>query len=369
MNLVACLLGIVALAVSAAAQGGAMVEVKDLRYFSQQQKVIFPNAEVKLVTFEFEAAGGDERGKQRAKELHDEFLAKIHDLHGGAIVTFITPPGQRIENYRVVAQDVAKQQKAQMVLWGRVLVDPGGTALINARLELIDPPPGISADYQRETAGRRSERVGVVGVIDAPVTQLRVVFNTLEKDVTPVAYFLSGLARYYKGAVREGSVSIRWLKSSVDDFSRYVALVPEKSDQAALSQAHLYLARGHVRLAAAEPARASQWLAAARQHAQQAARLNPYDASVPTAQAVIAARLGSRPDEIGAYLQQAVALAPADTNARLNLAVSDSAQGNVKDAVRQLDSATVIFKAQDREVSPAVQNLRRQIETYQGVPR
>lgn len=365
MSLRVCLLLVVGVAVCSAARAGITIEVKDPRYFQQQQKVIFPGAEVKLVTFEFEAAGADERGKQRAKELHDQFLAKIHDLHGGAIITFVTPPGQRIENYRVVAQDVAKQQEAQMVLWGRVLVDRSGKSLISARLELIQAPPGISAEYRREVLGRGGAPVGVTGIIDAPVTERRMDFRTLENDVTPLAYFLSGLARYYKGAKREGAESVRWLKGSIDDFKRYVARVPEKMDDAALSQAHLYLARGHVRLATAEPARAAQWLAAAREHAEQAARLNPYDGSVATAQAVIAARLRRAPDEIGQHLRRAVALAPTDTNARLNLAVLDSAQGDVKAATRQLDSASTIYKAQEKEISPAVQDLRRQIDTYQ----
>lgn len=77
------------------AQAGIIVEVTDPRYFTQQQQVIFDKAEVKLVTFEVEEIGNDERGKQIAKELHNKFLANISDLHGGAIITYVTPPGRR----------------------------------------------------------------------------------------------------------------------------------------------------------------------------------------------------------------------------------------------------------------------------------
>ena len=358
MNRLAQVLLLLAAGWCGAASAGVIID--DPRYLQQQQAVIFPKAEVKLVAFEFEAVGNDERGKQRAKELHDRFLAKIHDLHGGAIITFVTPPGQRIENYRVTAAEVAKQQKAQMVLWGRILADRGGASLINARLTLVEPPPGISANY---SAG------AVRGVIDAPVTQWRVDFSTLENDVTPIAYFLSGLARYYKAAVREGTQATRWLNSSIEDFKAYVTRVPEKTDAATLSQAHLYLARAHVRLAVAEPSRAAQRLDQARDHADQAARLNPYDASVPTVQAVIATQRRADPRVIRNFLARAVTLAPTDSNLRLNLAVVDSAQGNMKDAIRQLDNASLIYKAQDKQVSPEVQTLRKQLEPYQSGPR
>ncbi len=339
---------------------GMLVEIRDPRQLEQQQAVIFPRAEVKLVTFEFEAVGDDERGKQRAKELHGRFLAKIHDLQGGAIITFVTPPGQRISNFRVAAEEVAKRQQAQMVLWGRILVDRSGTPLINARLTLVEPPPGISADYSSSE---------VRGVIDAPVTQRRVDFSTLENDVTPLAYFLSGLARYYKAAAREGSQATRWLHSSIADFKEYVTRVPEKSDAVALSQAQLYLARAYVRLAVAEPARTTRWLDEARVHAEHAARLNPYDASVPTAQAVIATRLRTRPQSIRNYLSRAVTLAPTDTNLRLNLAVADGVQGELQNAIRQVNSAQQIQKVQDKQISPDVRALRDQLKPYDDMLR
>lgn len=347
------------------AQAGMVVEVRDPRFFEQQQAVIFPKAEVKLVTFEFEAVGDDQRGKQRAKELHNQFLAKIHDLHGGAIITFVTPPGQKIENYRVQAERVAKEQRAQMVLWGRIMVDRAGTPLINARLMLVEPPPGISADYNKlAELDPHSFPVGVRGVIDAPVTQWRVDFNTVENDVTPLALYLSGLARYYKGAVRGGGEAARWLNGSIADFKAYVAALPEGADRGALSQAHLYLARAYVRLADAEPARAAGHLNAARQQAGLAARLNPYDAAVPTAQAVIAARQGAPLTELRSKLAQAVSMAPADGNARVNLAVLDGAQGKVGEALRQLDNASFVQQAQQKAVPPAVDNLRQQLAPY-----
>ncbi len=347
------------------AHAGMVVEMRDPRFFERQQAVIFPKAEVKLVTFEFEAVGDDQRGKERAKELHKQFLAKIHDLHGGAIITFVTPPGQKIENYRVQAERVAKEQHAQMVLWGRIMVDRAGTPLINARLMLVEPPPGISADYKK-LAELEANRVplDVRGVIDAPVTQWRIDFNTVENDIAPLTLYLSGLARYYKGAVRGGGEAARWLNGSVADFKAYIAALPEGADRGAASQAHLYLARAYVRLADAEPARVTDHLNAARRYAELAAQLNPYDAAVPTAQAVIAARRGAPLAELRSKLEQAVNMAPADGNARVNLAVLDGAQGKVGEALRQLDNASFVQKAQKKAALPAVDNLRRQLAPY-----
>ena len=346
-------------------QAGMIVEVRDPRFFERQQQVIFPGAEVKLVTFEFEAVGGLDSGKQRAKELHNQFLAKIHDLHGGAIITYVTPPGQKIENYRVQAQTVAKQQQAQMVLWGRILVDDRGTPLINARLMLVTPPPGVSAHYDNVAQlGNARPPVEVRGVIDAPITQWRIDFNTLEKDVTPLAYFLSGLARYYKGAVREGEQTKRWLRGSIDDFKKYLALMPDERDRAALAQAYLYLARAHIRLAEAESARAAILLGNAQIYAEQAAKLNPYDAAVPTVRAVIAARQKADPDTVRAYLAKAVELEPTDGNARVNLAVMDGARGKVSEAIRQLDNASMVQQVQNKAPLPGVKELRQQLEQY-----
>jgi len=350
-------------ALAAPAWAGIVVEVRDPRYFERQQEVIFPKAEVKLVTFEFEASSGDERGKRKARELHDAFLKKINDLQGGAIITFVTPPRQRIENYRVTATDVAKQQKAQMVLWGRVLIDKAGVPLISARLMLVELPAGISGEYQGQAPVSGSGPVKVTGVVEAPVTQSRIDFSTLEDDVTPLAYFLSGLARYYKAAVRDGSAAARWLNSSVTDFKEYVKRMPETSDAATLSQAHLYLARAFVRLAAVEPARSPQWLAQAAGEADHAARLNPYDASVPTVQAVIAVKQRAPLAEVRARLVKATTLAPTDGGARVNLAMLEAAQGKLDEAQRQLGNAGIVDKSP--KVSEAAQNLKRQLDSYQ----
>ena len=355
---------LIACVISGGAQSGMLIEVQDPRYFERQQEVIFPRAEVKLVTFEFEAMGEDERGKQRAKQLHDQFLSKIHDLHGGAIITYVTPPGQRIENYRIKAEEIAKQQKAQMALWGRIFVDASGTSLINARLTLVDPPPGVSAGYMREAISANGAPVEVRGVIDAPVTQLRVDFSTMENDVEPLALFLSGLARYYKGATREGTQSARWLKGSIEDLSAYIKGVSEKTDRATLAQAHLYIARANLRLADAEPSRAVALRNSAQEHGAKAAELNPYDAGIPTVQAVIAANLQASTDLIRAYLTKAVSLAPADSNARVNLAVLESAEGRFSEAVRQLDSADFVQRVQKKAPLKSVEELRKSLAPH-----
>lgn len=347
------------------AQAGMIVEVTDPRYFTQQQRVIFDKAEVKLVTFEFEAMGNDERGKQIAKELHDKFLANISDLHGGAIITYVTPPGRRIENYRVAAEEVGRQQRAQMVLWGRVLADQPRSPLISARLMLVELPPGISAEYSGADRNRSPQRpMEVKSVVDSPVMQSRINFGSVENDVTAIARFLSGLARYYKGAVRSGPEARRWLNRSIADFKEYVEMAAASRDAAALSQAHLYLARAYVRLSSTDEATASRNLTLAQNHAEQAARLNPYDGSIATAQAVIAVKQRGDPFVIEKYLEHAARLSPTDSNARMNLAAIQSADGKVEEAVRQLDHAGAILKAQGKPVSPALKQYQQDLTKH-----
>jgi len=203
--------GLTAFAFAASAwlpcSAGMIVEVQDPRQLAQQQQVIFAQAEVKVVAFEFESATGDERGKQMAKALHDAFLAKIQDVQGGAIVTYVAKPGEKLENYRVTAEQAARQQKAQIAVWGRVLGDAKGTVRTNMRVTLIERPPGISAEYA-STAQRESRApVSTRGVIDAPVTQTRINFTTVAGDISPLVNFLSGLVRYYKGSARDGAVA------------------------------------------------------------------------------------------------------------------------------------------------------------------
>lgn len=348
----------------AGVMAGEIVVVEDPRYFERQKQVIFPHAEVKLVAFEFETVGESESGKQRARELHSQFLSRIRDLRGGAIITYVTPPGQQIENYRVEAESVAIQQQAQMVLWGRILLDRSDVPLINARLMLIEAPPGVSATYSREAETDDGPLVRVKGVIDAPVTQTRVDFNTMEKDVMPLAWFLSGLARYYKGAAREGAQAGSWLRSCIDDFSSYIGQVSEELDRSALAQANLYLARAYIRLAEVEASGAPDLIEQAHTHASEAARLNPYDPSVPTVQAVVAVKRNADAATIRSHLAQAVRLAPADGNMRVNLAVMDGAAGKVEDALRHLDKASFIQKVQQNEPSPAIQQLREELQEY-----
>ena len=350
-------------------QAGEIVEVKDPRYFSQQQRVIFEKAEVKLVTFEFEALGNDGQGKKIAKELHDKFLANIADLHGGAIITYVTPPGSRIENYRVAAEQVGRQQRAQMVLWGRVLADQARSPLISARLMLVELPPGISAEYSGTDRNRNltsQPPVEVQGVVDAPVVQSRINFGSVENDVTAIARFLSGLARYYKGAGRSGPEAKRWLEGSIDDFKEYLEKAAASRDAAALSQAHLYLARAYVRLSSTGVESATGDLKLAQTHAEQAARLNPYDGSIATAQAVIAARQRSDPGVIESYLERAARLSPTDSNARMNLAAIQSVHGKMKEAAQQIDQAGTILKAQKKSLSPVVEQYQRELTKHQG---
>src|SRR5262249_27778711 len=341
---------------------GIKIEVTDPRYFERQHPVMFPLAQVKLVVFEFVSVNGDESGKRRATELHAQFLARIRDIGGAAIITLVTPPGRQIQDYRVEAEKFGKEQKAQMGLWGRILVDDSGKSLINARLALIDAPPGISATYSRTARlGPSPVPVDVSGIIDGPVTQSRVDFSTLASDVSPLVNFLSGLALYYKGAAPTAQEAAKWLKMSIADFEQYIRQIPETSDATALATAQLYLARAYVRLADAEPGQRDPRLSMAEMHANQAGRLNPYDPEVPTTQAIIAARRVANPEVIRERLVRAVTLAPGDSNARINLAVLESAHGQTDAALHQLDNASFVHKAQTQQELPPARELREQL--------
>ncbi len=343
------------------ATAGMIIEVQDPRQLQQQQQVVFPQAEVKVVAFEFESASTDERGKQQAKALHDEFLAKIQDVQGGAIVTYVARPGERIENYRVTAEQAARQQKAQMAVWGRVYVDATGAVRTNMRITLIERPPGISAEYSGIAERASRAPVSTRGVIDAPVTQTRINFMTVAGDIAPLATFLSGLVRYYKGSARDGAVATRWLNGSIVDFRKYLAAVDEKADMSAAAQAHLYLARSQVRLAAIDKANSARLLGKARDDADQAAQLNAYDSEAPTAQAVIAAKLNAPAAVTQSYLSKAIAAAPLDSTARVNAAVLDSAQGRFPDAVKQLNNAGAAYEANGKAVPASVKQLKEAI--------
>jgi hypothetical protein len=340
---------------------GMIVEVRDPRQLQQQQQIIFPQAEVKVVAFEFESAGTDERGKQQAKALHDQFLAKIQDVQGGAIVTYVAKPGEKIESYRVTAEQAARQQKAQIAVWGRVLVDAKGTMLTNMRVMLIDRPPGISAEYSNTSQLASRAPVSTRGIIDAPVSQARIDFITIAGDISPLATFLSGLVRYYKGSARDGAVATGWLSGSIVDFQNYLAAVNEKTDVSAAAQAHLYLARAQVRLATIDKANSAVLLGKAKEHADKAAQLNAYSSEAPTVQAVIAAKMNAPVAVMHSYLSKAIAASPLDSTARVNAAVLDSAQGKIPDAVKQLNNAGVMYEVNGKAIPSSVTQLKEAI--------
>ena len=337
-----CLLFYLSAATTAHAAKIVEADVNDPRYFERHAEVIFPWAEVKLVTFEFDTVGDDQTGKQRAKELHNEFRSEIGNIRGAAIVTYVTPQGKNIENYRVQAIEVGKQQQAQLVLWGKVMLDKTDTPLINARLVLLDKPPGVYAKYRHEDVMEESGRpVQTKGIIDAPVNRDRIDFSTMENNIRPLADFLTGLVRYYKGATRQGDEAKRWLSESIEDFESYLQQVSESLDRAAMAQAHLYIARAYIHISTEN--NDSGLLSQAEEHAKLAAKLNPYDAEIPATQAVIAARQQAAPQVQRNYLANAVLLAPADSTVRLNLAVFDGAHGRVDEAIDQLENVQTIL--------------------------
>lgn len=352
---------ILALSYAAITQAGMIVEVRDPRQLQQQQQIIFPQAEVKVVALEFEASAGDERGKQQAKALHDRFLKQIHDVQGAAIVTYVAPSGERIQDFRATVEQVARNQQAQIAVWGRVYVDAKGSVLTNVRLMLIEPPAGVSSDFVKTSQLSSGAPVNTRGVIDAPVLQTRIDFTTVSGDISPLADFLSGLVRYYKAATRDGATATRWLQSSSADFERYLVSTGNSRDSSTAAQAHLYLARIQVRLAAIDARNATGYLLAAKQHADQAAQLNPYNAEAPTVQAVIAARTGASADTLRSLVGKAIKAAPLDTTNRVNAAMLDSAQGNIPAATRQLNNASVILKTTGKDTPPAVKQLQESI--------
>jgi len=353
---------LLALLASQQTLAGRIVEIRDPRYFKQTQEVIFPWAEVKLVTLEFESVTGDPRAKSRAKELHDQFLASIQGLPGAAVVTYITQPGERIENYRVTATQAARQQHAQMALWGRILTDKQGDALINARLTLVERPPGVSARYGDENRlASQSGGVEVRGVIEAPVITERIDFRTVENNLSPLVHFLSGLARYYKGTITEGAAAKPWLEGSITELKAYANDPRSATDRDALAQAHLYLARACARLADADSGRRASWLGQAAAHVGRAADLNPYTVEVPALRAVIDVRREAPVAQVRSSLVEAVRLDPKDSTSRLNLAVFEGATGKFSNAMRQIDHAQETRKLTDQAVLPEIQELKQQL--------
>jgi len=350
-----------------AARAGEVIRVTDPRYFQTAHPVVFPGAEIKLVQVQFEGVPGDSNGKQITKQLHDAYLAQIQGLAGGAIVTYVIPDGQQVSSFRVEAEKVATQQIASMALWGRVVTDKSGETLVAARLSLVRTPPGVEARYQvMPSVGHGRAPAEVQGVIAAPVTQARIDFAPIRGDVMALVPFLSGLAYYYKGASREGADALPWLRQSANRLGSYVAQVPEAVDAAAVSQAHLFLARVFLRLARASPATASANLQEAGRHAADAARLNPYDASVPPVRAVVAQLAGGPGPVVRQFLADAVRLAPSDTTAQLNLAMVEAAMGHNDTALKTLNHAKDVARIQGKSESNDHRQVAEQLRRYGG---
>ena len=354
---------------------GILIGVEDPRYFTQHHDVIFPASEVKLVITQFESPEGDAYAREWTKKFHNRILAGIHDLHGGAIVGYIFPEGKNFQDYRAESDKIATEQHAQMVLWGRVVKDQKGTAYIKARLNLITPPPGIEAKYQAmPEVYTREEHLGriplvVKGVVSAPVTQRYIEFRSYENDIVPLSYFMSGLMRYYKGAVRQGQASTRWLKSSIDDFGRFISLMQNSADNATLARAHLFTARAYARLALTTQTRATknQYLDHANEHVKKAGRYNPYSADVPLTQAVINIMQGIKPVVVHKLITKAVSLAPVSSDAWINLAIMNTAEGRIEEAKNNLNTAELITTRFSSKQSDAIANLRRQLLPHQDL--
>ncbi len=353
--------GLVMTLFMAVGRAGVFVEIRDLQYASQEP-LIFPQAEIKLLAFQFESASADPRGRDEAKALHDTFLRSISDVAGAAIVTFVLPSGSKPTNYRDSLKQAAQAQHAQLVVWGTVLADAKGNSRTNIHLVLFERPPGVQGEYQTINPRYGSARIRVRGVIDAPVTLDRIDFTTITGDVTPTAQFMAGLVRYYKASSRTGAPATRWLRESVSDFEHYLATPSAQSDASAAAQAHLYIARAAVRLATSDVPNAIAWFERARTDAARAAELNPYSAEAPTLQGVIAVGQHRPLSEVAAYLTRALGVSPLDTNVRMNSAVLTSAQASPAEALRQVSQTTAVFAAKGVAIPESVKRFRSDLE-------
>ncbi|MCW8921599.1 MAG: hypothetical protein OQK68_08940 [Sedimenticola sp.] len=335
-------------------RAGIQIEVVDPLYFEKKHEVIFPWADAKLVTFEFEAVEGIEGGKQRAKELHNQFLQKIQGLPGGAILTFLTPEGQRIENYRFTVKQAAQQQKAQMSLWGRMFPDKSGDSLINVRLVLVEPPNGIQAAFESRIEMPRGEQP-IRGFINDEITQKRIDFLTVkESNIAALADFLSGMAFYYKGAKKENSRAIQLLETAIRRLNSYIDNTLSQVDYSAASAAHLYIARAYFILADLEREKRKAHRLNAEQYATKAIDLNPYEPDPYTVLAVIRSATGHTTQEIAPLLKKAVLLAPGSLTASYNLALVNSGTGQLQDAIQRLEHVDYL---QQQEQQPTYREL------------
>lgn len=358
------LFAIASLLLSAPAWSGMQIEIVDPLYFERSHEVIFPWADAKLVSFEFESVAGIEGGKKRAKELHDLFLGKIQGLPGGAVLTFLTPEGQSIENYRITAREAARQQKAQMSLWGRMYPDESGVALINVRLELVEPPNGIQVPFEGRVDLARGKEQPIRGFIKDEVTQTRIDFLTVEEtNVGALAEFLSGLAFYYKGAKNDSSRPKRLLLTSVEHLEKYIEQTRDRVDYSAASTANLYIARAYYHLSRQDSAGRNSYLVKAEHYAAEAIELNPYEADPYTAMAVIQSARGKSAEEIEGLLVKAVSHAPGSTTASYNLALVKSGAGHLEDAIQRLEQVQYLQMQEEQLIYKDVGELQNTLRT------
>jgi tetratricopeptide (TPR) repeat protein len=349
--------------IASSAWSGMQIEIADPLYFEQQHDVIFPWADAKLVTFEFEAAEGIQGGKRRAKELHDQFLRKIQGLPGGAILTFLTPDGQRIENYRFTAKQAAEQQKAQMSLWGRIFPDKSGDSLINVRLGLVEPPNGIQTAYESRIKLSRGEQP-ISGVVRDEITQRRIDFLTVkESNIAALADFLSGLAFYYKGAKTDNARSIQLLQTAIEQMGHYIKKTSDQVDYSATSAAHVYIARAYYHLAHIDGAKRKEHLINAEQHGIKAIALNPYEPDPYTVLAIIRITLSHAPEEIATLLKKAVTLAPGSLTVSYNLALINSGTGQLQDAIQRLEQVEYLQQQEPKPTYRELDKLQEKLRT------
>ena len=358
------LLTLVMTLISAPTWSGMQIEIADPLYFERQHDVIFPWADAKLVTFEFESVTNIQNGKQRAKELHDQFLRKIQGLPGGAILTFLTPEGERIENYRFTARQAAKQQKAQMSLWGRIFPDESGASLINVRLELVEPPNGIHAPFESQIKMPEGQRQPILGFISDEISQTRIDFLTVkESNVGAVADFLSGLAFYYKGAKNDNDRSKRLLRTAIEQLGKYIEKTSDQIDYSAASAAHVYIARAYYHLSRLESATRQSHLLDAEQHGVLAIELNPYESDPYTVLAIIRITRTQNADGIAALLAKAVALTPGSLTSSYNLALVNSGIGQLQDAIQQLEQVEYLQQQEQQSTYKDLNSLQDKLRT------
>ncbi len=351
---VICLFAMFSILIFAPAWSGMQIEIVDPLFFERQHDVIFPWADAKLVTFEFESIAGIQGGKQRAKELHNLFLSKIQGLPGGAILTYLTPEGQRIENYRFTARKAAQQQKAQMSLWGRMFPDKSGASLINVRLELIEPPKGIQARFKKQINTPKGQQP-VLGFISDEIGQTRIDFLTVEEsNVGALSDFLSGLAFYYKGAKNDSNRSKQLLRTAIEHLGQYIDKTLDRVDFSAASAANVYIARAYYLLSRIESNKRQSHLANAEQHGTLAIKLNPYESDPYTVLAVIRTAREQNAKSIAALLTKAVTHAPGSLTSSYNLALVKSVIGQLDGAIQQLEQVEYLQK---QEQQPTYKNL------------